>query len=272
MGSATQANSGLQGQSGTALPEASFQSAASDLRKFDASQTRLVAFAAPVMENLHQQLGSPTLTVILADHAGTIVCVVGPRTTALPRGSLMYEAPLPALAAHLPQMRDAPDSGRALGLVAGDRVLMGLSSPIMAADGGLLGILDASSSPFDNLSHASALLRTTAAIIEHRLIESDPQAFLLLRFHPHASVLGSPLEALALFDRDSRLLAANQLATELLAIGDACGSLCYPDCFGSGWLDLVGSAVVRPDAAFTLHRCDGAPFFARASLRNDAGN
>ncbi len=234
------------------------------------SRTRLVAFAAPLMENLHQQLASPTLTVLLADRQGAIAWAVGSRATALPCGSLMVEAPLPTLAEPLPKMRNAPDNGCAPILAAGGQVLMGLSSPILAPDGGMLGIVDARPSHFDNLSHAGALLRTTAAIIAHRLIENDPRAFLVLRFHPHASLLGSPLEALALFDRDSRLLAANQLAFELLQIRDGRGVLRCPDCFAIGWSDLVGGAVLRPNAPFALHSCAGAAFVAHASLRVDA--
>lgn len=252
------------------------------------SRARLLTLSMPIMESLHQQLASSTLAVILTDRDGTIIAVVAPRggeldpgaleqgtlevaasdfsRTALPAPLIDNAHALPALSMRLPCMNDAPLSGRALALTADSQVVMGLSSPILAPDGGSIGIIDLCSSPFDTLSHAAALLRTTAGIIEHRLIEHDERGFLVLGFHPHASVLGTPLEALVLFARDSSLLAANQVATALLSIAHTSDGLRCPDCFDAQWAGLVGGATLQPDEAFTIHSCAGTPFFARARL------
>lgn len=240
------------------------------------SRARLVAFSTAVMENLHQQLASPTVAVILADREGAIIAVVGPRNGSLNPATFdsasagSSATALPSLNARLPCMADAPPSGRALALGAENGVLMGLTSPILAPDGGMLGIVDLCSSPFDNLSHATALLHTTVSIIEHRLIASDERGFLMLHFHSCASVLDTPLEALILFARDSRLLAANQVATALLSIAPTTEELRCPDCFDAQWPGLVGGAALQPDEAFTIHSCAGTPFFARARLRATA--
>ncbi|MDY0046951.1 MAG: hypothetical protein RBS10_06010, partial [Thauera propionica] len=50
--------------------------AASDV--LDAEHERLLAFSMPAMESLHQQLASPSLTVLLADRQGFVLGVVGP--------------------------------------------------------------------------------------------------------------------------------------------------------------------------------------------------
>ncbi len=233
-------------------------------------RARLVAFSMPAMESLHLQLGSPTLTVLLADRDGFILSVVGP--------------PLPQLAAApggAPAAADdlaaAPTAGlgtitdHAVALIAGRRVVMGVTAPILAPDGGIIGILDFCATPFDNLSHASALLQTTAGIIEHRLLESDEHGFLVLHFHPRPGVLGSPLEALAVFDRESRLLATNQVANNLLALGGGRGELHCPDCFDAHWPGLVGQAALSVTEPFMIRACRGTQFYARATLRHPPG-
>ncbi|MFN3987459.1 MAG: hypothetical protein ACK4KV_18345 [Rhodocyclaceae bacterium] len=145
--------------------------------------------------------------------------------------------------------------------------ILGVAAPILAPDHALLGIVDVAAPPGDSFSHANALLQTTAAIIEHRLIESDASGFLLLRFHARAGVLGSPLEALALFDRDSRLIVANRVAAHLLAPGGFDPDTRCPDCFDTQWTGLVGYAALSLNEPFVLRGHQGIQFFARASLR-----
>lgn len=145
--------------------------------------------------------------------------------------------------------------------------ILGVAAPILAPDHALLGIVDIAAPPGDSFSHANALLQTTAAIIEHRLIESDASGFLLLRFHARAGVLGSPLEALALFDRDSRLIVANRVAAHLLAPDGFDPDTRCPDCFDTQWTGLVGYAALSLNEPFVLRGHQGIQFFARASLR-----
>lgn len=232
---------------------------------------RLVTFSRPAMEGLHQQLGSPTLAVLLADNSGSILSMVG--------ASAIWRQPLlddPATAREL-VTEVSPSPAELLPLACPGTVrrslhvprrpVLGVAAPILAHDGGVLGIVDFATSPFENFSHANALLRTTAAIIEHRLIESDARGFLVLRFHTRAGVLGSPLEALAVFDSDSRLLARNRVASGLLAIDRLSEQVCCPDCFDTQWGGLVDRACVSAPQTFMLRAQHGGEFFARASLR-----
>jgi len=245
-------------------PEADVRPAARPVASdvIDAEHERLLASSMPAMESLHQQLASPSLSVLLADCHGLILAVVGRQ-----RSALAYSP----LSAGVPSESQDPgavegEPGR-FAVFIGERMVMGVTAPILAPQGGVLGILDFNASPFDNLSHAGALLQTTAGIIEHRLIESDPRGFLVLRFHTHAGVLGSPLEALAVFDRDSSLVVGNRMARNLLVVDERKTRLSCPDCFDAPWAGLVGQAVLSVSEPFMLRTRSGGCFFARASLR-----
>ena len=234
---------------------------------------RLVILSAPAMEDLYRQLDSPTTTVLLADSQGGVLraigsgCDVGALPGAPQEAAQVAARTLPALldeaapepahlAAHLPAN------------LAAQRV--GIAVPILPPDGGLLGFVDADASPLDWLSHANALLQTAARIIEHRLIETDPQGFLLLRFHRYPTVLGTPLEALALLDADGAVLLANRVAIDLLApCALGCG-VPVAACFATQWCGIVGYAALGLCQPFTLRDHRGTDFSARASLRRAA--
>ncbi len=241
-------------------------------RADDSERARLITFSVPAMESLHQQLGSDTMTVLLVDRKGLILSLVGSDATLLGPVSAGVTSPparraLRNAPAAFGERADKPEASVGPGLRQTDnQVVMGVTTPILEPEGGTLCILDFRASPRDNLSHASALLRTTASIIEHRLIENDSRGFLLLRFHPRPGVLGSPIEALAIFDRDSRLLAANRVANTLLSIGDRRQMLRCLDCFDTPWSGLVDHAELRISEPFKLRGYDGKEFFACASL------
>ncbi len=232
----------------------------------DAEHERLLAFSMPAMESLHQQLASPSLTVLLADRQGFVLGVVGPQHREPPFSREPSAGATDGFGGRPGVDADDAESGT-FAVFAGNRIVMGITAPILAPLGGVLGILDLSAAPFDNLSHAGALLQTTAGIIEHRLIESDERGFLMLRFHTHPGVLGSPLEALAVFDHDSRLVVGNRVARTLLEIDERRASLRCPDCFDAPWPGLVGQAALAQSEPFVLRTCGGGRFFARASLR-----
>ena len=196
------------------------------------------------MEDLHRQLDSPSVTVILADSQGGILRAIGASSAAPRRAALRQSVPVAA-------------GGRGIGIAV----------PILPPDGGLLGFIDADVARLEWLTHANALVQTAARIIEHRLIESDPQGFLLLRFHRYPAVLGSPLEALTLFDANGGLLAANRVAHELLAPGRQSALEAAPSCFATQWCGIVGYAALGLRQPFTLRDRRGRDYSAQASLR-----
>lgn len=243
------------------------------------NRDRLIACALPAMESLHQQLASPTLIVLLADSRGAILSMMGPRPDWIAPSSRPPAPDEDARATHEARSQFGPfrlldgplpmidfETTRRGGLPR-SRTVLGVATPIHVPDGGVLGIIDVAVTPDDSFGHANALLQTTAAIIEHRLVESDERGFLILHFHSRAGVLGSPLEAVAIFDPDSCLVASNRVALNLLSLGEFSTDLRYPDCFDTHWTGLVGYAALSVPEPFMLRSCRGTRFFARASLR-----
>lgn len=203
---------------------------------------RLMTLAMPAMVNLYQQLNSPSLELQLADPGGDILRVVGTDT-----GDRAA--------------RDCASPALSIGI------------PIHGTDGCILVVVDHAASSRENSDHIQALVQTTVAMIEHRLVESDERGFLLLHFHTQHALLGGPLEALAVFDHDARFVAVNRTAGTLLAIaGDAdLTRLRCTECFDVQWLNLVGYASLRLVEPFGLRACSGAQFLARTSLRQTTG-
>ena len=225
---------------------------------------RLLALSAPAMEDLHRQLDSPGITVLLADSAGGVLRAIGAQGGTLPAGArppATPQADAPAAAA-----QSSPTTPASAALPPGQ---LGIAVPILPPAGALLGFLDADAAPVEWLGHANALLHTAACIIEHRRIETEPQGFLLLRFHRYASVLGTPLEALVLFDAEGAVMLANHTARALLApCAFSAGGAAA--CFATQWCGIVGYAALGLRQPFVLRDRRGGGFSAQASLRRHA--
>lgn len=222
---------------------------------------RLVMLSAPALEDLHRQLDSPTATVLLADNRGGVLRALGGGAGAGPVAAPAQVTTTPADEAAA--VGDRPP----LPLPA---ARIGIAVPILPPGGGLLGFVDTEASPLDLLSHANALLHTAARIIEHRLIETEPHGFLLLRFHRYPTVLGTPLEALALFDADGVVRLANRVALELLAPCPLGCGMPAASCFATEWCGIVGYAALGLRQPFTVRDHQGTDYSARASLRRAA--
>ena len=239
------------------------------------ANARLLTFSRPVIENLYRQIGSPSSTVLLADSQGLILSAVGDpdfmdraARVALSPGARWTEDTMGtnAIGTALHAGTEVTVRGQEH-FLARNRFLTCVAMPILAPAGGVLGILDVSSDARADISHADALLRTTAELIEHQLIESLDDGFLTLRFHRHAELLGSPLEALTVFDEGGRLVASNRPARALLGLNDEQPSALCAECFATSWAGLVGWAALRQNTPFPLLTARGHTYAARAGLR-----
>lgn len=194
---------------------------------------RLMTLAMPVMTNLYHQLGSRSLDVQLTSEHGDVLCMIG-----------------------------APPCGQ-----GGNAAFLAIGIPILGSGGCTLVVVDHDVSSKERSDHIHALLQTTAEMIEHRLVGNDERGFLLLHFHAQQALLGGPLEALAVFDQDSRFVAVNRAASALIELDDDPGRLRCTDRFDVQWLSLVGYASLCLVEPITLRTRNGATFFARATLR-----
>lgn len=247
-----------------------------DLADRVASNARLLTFSRPVIENLLRQIDGTDATVLLTDDQGLILCAHGD-TGFLDRSARVALGP------------GATWSEEAMGtnaigtaLATGDfiavhghehflernRFLTCVAIPILSPTGGIAGILDISTDANANLSHANALLRTTAEIIEHRLVESIDEGYLSVRFHKRPELLGSPLEAIAVFDESGQLIACNRNARTLLRIQDTYPHATCEDCFAITWPHLIDWAALDQDMPFPLRVRHDLTLAARASLHS----
>lgn len=249
--------------------------ARADLNDRREANARLLTFSQPVIENLYRQIDSPASTVLLTDRRGLILTAIGD-TGFLDRAARVALSPGA-------EWSEALMGTNAIGtaLVSSDivavqgsehflernRFLTCVATPIFAPTGGIAGVLDISTDARANLSHANALLRTTAECIEHRLIESLDEGFLTIRFHPKAELIGSPFEGLTVFDEGGRLLACNRAARALLKLFGEYPDASCDECFGTEWRRLVDWAVLSQPTPFPLRTNQGQTCVARASLR-----
>lgn len=249
--------------------------ARADLNDRLEANARLLTFSQPVIENLYRQIDSPASTVLLTDRQGLILSAIGD-TGFLDRAARVALSPGA-------EWSEAIMGTNAIGtaIVSSDivavqgsehflernRFLTCVATPIFAPTGGIAGVLDISTDARANLSHANALLRTTAECIEHRLIESLDEGFLTLRFHPRAELIGSPLEGLTVFDEDGRLLACNRVARALLKLFGEYPEASCDECFGTEWHRLVDWAALSQSTPFPIRTNQGQTCVARVSLR-----
>ncbi len=229
-------------------------------------QQRLRACSRAPMVNLHRQLASPRISVLLADRAGHILDMVSEHETAVtatPEDWPLTERFRAVQAKrHSSAIVPEPSSKSPDGSFA-----FGIAAPINAASGGVIGIVDRSGHPGWGVKHVSAMLQITAEMIERRVVETDQRGFLLLHFHTRADLLFDPFDAIALFDRDSRLIAYNRLAANLLSLNrNGLSAHCH-DYFDTQWPGLVGSAALATSAPIVLRMRNGKTVLANARLR-----
>lgn len=209
------------------------------------------------MVNLHRLLASPRICVLLANRSGNILDTVDEleaSTDPLEHWPLTHELRSLGTPAIPPALPDTPRQHT--------NHAFGIAAPINAASGGLLGIVDRSGNPAWGMQHANALLQLTAELIERRVVETDERGFLLVRFHTRADLLDGPMDAIALFDQESRLIAYNRLASNLLSLRrDGLHATC-DECFDTHWPGLVGVAAMNKPAPVVLRMQNGKSVLA----------
>ncbi|HEY6897757.1 MAG TPA: sigma-54-dependent Fis family transcriptional regulator [Rhodocyclaceae bacterium] len=238
---------------------------------------RLLTYAQPVVEYLHQQIARSSSMVLLADNSGTLLRSVGDpdfvdraSRIALMPGAVWTEAEMGTNAVGVALLEQRPAA------VFGDQhflqrnqFLTCLSTPVRGPGGGLVGILDISSDARVSLVHAQALLLSAAELIENRLIETMTDAAVVIRFHPMREALGTPLEGLIAFHSNGTMLACNTRARQFLRL-EANIAPRYEACFDKSWdslLDLAGHTGLEPTLLRSHHGHNFAATLAARSLQ-----
>ncbi len=185
-----------------------------------AENERLIAFALPELENLHQQIAGSGSAVLLADAHGVILERQGdPRfrersqQVALSPGACWGEGArgTNAIGVALAEGRCASVHGPEHFLEC-NTFLTCAATPIHDPAGGIIGLLDVSGDQPARQLHALGLVRMGARMIENRMLAAEFPAAIYLHFHARPELLGTLGEGIAAVDGDGRLLALNAVA------------------------------------------------------------
>ncbi len=254
--------------------------ARSELTERLEANARLITYAQPVIEHLHQQIARSSSMVLLADRDGMVLRAVGDSgfverasRISLTPGAVWSEQTMGtnAIGTALVEGRSVTVQG-AEHYLARNGFLTCIATPILAPTGGVLGILDISSDVRVTHSHARALLNTTVEMIENRLIEGLPDGYLELRFHPSAEMIDSPLGGLALFDEMGQFCCCNRRARALLGLEcetppQPAGS--FGQFFLTPWHRLLDHALRHGQQPLRLRTGSGRELAATACLRTN---
>ena len=222
----------------------------------------LINHSEPVIEYLFEQVRHSHSMVILADAQGVLMHTLGDLDflnkadrVALQCGASWAEhhRGTNAIGTALAESSEIEING-AEHYLEPNEFLTCAASPILSAQGKLMGILDISGDHRSRHPHTLGLVSTAARMIENSLVTSACQHQILLQIHPRAEGIGSVAQGLLAFSEDGCLLGANRQALALL-------KLQYADIGACTWSHLFDQhfqSMLSPQAkvmlqAQTLH-------------------
>jgi transcriptional regulator of acetoin/glycerol metabolism len=245
------------------------------------ASARLVAYAQPMLEELYRHMARSSSMVLLADGEGMILRSVGDASFMahaarchLQPGSVWSEAEMGtnAIGTALIERRTVAVVGRQHFLDR-NRFLTGISAPILAPGGGVLGVFDLSGEAGLAQAHGAALIEMNVGIIENRLVETLPEAAVVLRLHASSEGLGSYLDGLLALADDGRCLAGNRCLPRLFGFGLAWSpaGAAFAELFATPWRALIEHAGRRGEETLAVRTQGGGELFVRVGLRAAAG-
>jgi len=185
-------------------------------------QSRLVSYAQPLMEHLHQSLARTASLIVLTDNQATVLRVIGDPGTldkaeslALVPGALWNETVMGTNALGL-----ALEEGQAVAVIDDEhfltrhRFLRGIACPIPLpeSNGGILGVLGILSDGDLSIPHVRALVQNAVDLIENRLMETCDKAHCQILIAPSQEALSTPLEGLLVLNEEGKVIALNRRA------------------------------------------------------------
>jgi transcriptional regulator of acetoin/glycerol metabolism len=230
----------------------------------------------PLIEALQEQVAGTESMVVLTDASGTILHAAGDgtfieraRRVALAPGVSWAErtkgtnAIGTALIAGLPTVVHANQH-----FLTANHFLTCSACPIADPEGNVIGVLDVSGDFRSYHPHTLALVRMSTRMIENQLfIDLFPDA-VRVHFHTRHGVVGTLMEAIAVFAPDGCFLAANRIAKALLNLDTAAlRTHTFSSLFDSPMSALHERRHAPSEGLFTSHLADGTPVFLKAEQR-----
>jgi transcriptional regulator of acetoin/glycerol metabolism len=238
------------------MPVACVDSA--ELRERWDAQGALLDIAKHEMASLFRQLAGHQLAVLLTDHDGVILHVVGdPVFTRSPAGAALREGSVWSEERQGTNGMGTALAERAAVVVhrnehffAANTLLSCTASPIFDSAGRLVAVLDVSSQSELPQQHSIALVRMATQMIENRDFLNRLGNTVTLRFHSRGEFVYTLGEGMLAFSPEGRVLAANQSALVQLGsreLGELLGRR-FDDLFAGSLDDIVSRSLAN-----TLH-------------------
>lgn len=186
----------------------------------------LVSHAQPVMAHLFSQVKHSNSMVVLADHSGTLLHVLGdgdflPKAeqVALAPGASWQENHRGTNAIGTALAEYSPISIRgAEHFLEQNSILTCTAAPLYDPQGQILGVIDISSEVQRYHPHTGGLVKTAAQMIENKLLLSRYQHAMRLHLHTHPKGIGTVSEGIIVLSEQGIGHAANRAALEMLQL------------------------------------------------------
>ena len=230
----------------------------------------LLAHSRPVMEYLFEQVRHGQNVVVLADDRGTLMHTLGDavfldkaQRVALSCGASWHEAHrgTNAIGTALAEGNSVEIHG-AEHFLEHNNFLTCAASPIMAANGSLLGILDISGDQNNGHPHTLGLVNTAARMIENRLMTAACGGAIRLHVHTQAEGIGTVAEGIVAVSNEGWIVGANRAAMALFQLNPAhLGNTQFHSVVDVRMDDLLSRCLRRPGQATQLRLRNGKAVF-----------
>ena len=237
------------------------------LAELDDRHGGLVRQARPETERLAHALRGTGCVVLLFNARGVVIdrlcqesATASPLLAATRKGVNVSEAcvgttaPGISLAEGLPYL-----VGREAHFFANVRPFFCVAAPVDGPAGQRLGALDITAYDQVPSFDVYALVVDAAAAIENSLFQPGPDS-VVVRFHPRAELLGTPLEGLLQVDTDGRIVGANRVAGRLLCLPRAA-------LLGRAFGELFDRRLQALFGRFGAHRADLVEMLTHVGLQ-----
>ncbi|NMG28998.1 sigma-54-dependent Fis family transcriptional regulator [Aromatoleum evansii] len=233
---------------------------------------RLLEHAGGIMEHVFEQIRASGSMVILADTRGMILhCLGDPdfvgraQRVALQPGASWDEAVRGTNA-----IGTAIQEGAAVEIHGAEHYLERngfltcSAAPVFNAQGHIAGVLDISGDSRNNQRHTLGLVRLSVQLLEKRLFEAEFAKEVRIAFHPRPEYVGSLQEAMLAVDADGRIVGANPVAREWLALpAGLADAPTFGSLFRTGFGQLLDRAVNAPDDLLLLEMRRGEAVYVQ---------
>lgn len=240
------------------------------LRYALATNQDLLAHSQPVMDYLYQQVKRSQSMVILADKQATLLHTMGDvdflnkaERVALSSGSCWQESyrGTNAIGTSVAESSSVEINGTEHFLER-NGFLTCAASPIMSADGKLLGVIDISGDLRNRHPHTLGLVNMAARMIENRLVLASCQRHIRLHLHAQPEGIGSVAEGIIAISADGWIVGANRTGLEIMHLSpNDIGSAKISNVLDVRLEELLSRNSYRFATSRPIHLHDGTPLF-----------